>query len=80
MVVKETRRDNLKLRCMTCWQKQGYAKDAPYQDWDKPCKHLKAIGGEIKKKLQGKVQVADEAAQTKTKRVGEEDECLGRLF
>lgn len=71
----------LKLRCMTCWGKQGYAKDAPYQDWDKPCRHLRDIGPEILKKLKGGVQVADEAEKKKIRKVVEEEsECLDRLF
>lgn len=64
---------DLKLRCMECWRLTGYADDAPYQAWDEPCEHLEAIGPEIIKKLKGKLQIADEATQTKRKRVGEEE-------
>ena len=44
----------LKLRCMTCWGNQNYDEDAPYQDWDKPCSHLRAIGPDIKRKIAAK--------------------------
>jgi len=62
---------------MTCWQKQGYAKDAPFQPWDEPCEHLRAIGPDIRRKLKGNVQVADEAT---AKKEGVKGEWEGKLF
>ena len=73
-----TDKRELTLRCMTCWGNQNYAEDAPYQDWDKPCKHLTDIGVDIRKKLAKRAQVADKPKRKKVVKM--EDECPEKLF
>jgi len=56
----------------------GYADDAPYQAWDEPCRHLLAIGPDIRRKLKGRVQIADESSKAIKKKGN--SECPGKLF
>jgi hypothetical protein len=70
--------DDLKLRCIACWQAENYAEDASYLLWGEPCVHLKAIGGEMRRKLKGRVQIADEVDKAPKKKA--EGECPGKLF